>query len=77
MACEERRLTRVSAELVKVTYCPSRLVLKSPFQVLHTTQGENSEFSHDTLGVRAKGVEGYSINPNLQYTAPWQVHTME
>lgn len=76
MASEERRHTRVTAELVKVTYCPSRLVLKSPFQVLNTTQGENSEFSHDTLGVRAKGVEGHSINPNFQYPGPWQVHTM-
>lgn len=60
-----RRHTRVPAELVKVTRCPSRLVLKSPFQVLNTTQGKNSEFSQATLGVRAKGVEGSSINPNL------------
>lgn len=71
-----RRNTRVTAELVKVTYSPCRSVLKSPFWVLNTTQGKNSECSQDTLGARAKGVEGYSINPNLQYTGPWQVHTM-
>lgn len=44
MAGEERRHTRVTAELVKVTFCPSSSVLKSPFQVLNTTEGKNSVF---------------------------------
>ena len=38
MASEERRVPRVTADLLKVIYCPSSSVLKSPVQVLNTTQ---------------------------------------
>lgn len=35
MASEERRAPRVTADLLKVFYCPSSSVLKPPFQVLN------------------------------------------
>lgn len=67
VASEERRAPRVAADLLKVIYCPSSSVLQSPFQVLNTTQLKNSIFSQDSMEVSAKGLEGYTFNPNLEF----------
>lgn len=72
MASEERRAPGVTADLLKLIYCPSSSVLKSPFQVLNTTQLKNSIFSQDSVGVSAKGLEGYSFNPSLEFVH-WSV----
>lgn len=62
-----RRIPGVTADLLKVTYCPSRSVLKSPFQVLNTAQLKNSILSQDRMGASAEGLEDYSFNPNLEF----------
>lgn len=67
VASEERRAPGVTADLLKVTFCPPSSVLKSPFQVLNRTQLKNSIFSQDGVGVSAKGLESYSFNPNLEF----------
>lgn len=60
-------LVGVPAVPLCVTYCPSRSVLRSPFQILNTTQLNNSIFSQDRMGVSAEGLEDYSFNPSLKF----------
>ncbi|KAK2519789.1 hypothetical protein Q9233_011811 [Columba guinea] len=47
--------------------CSYWSVLRPPFQILNTTQLNNSIFSQDRMGVSAEGLEDYSLNPSLKF----------
>lgn len=63
---EERNAPGVTADILKVVYCPSISVLKWPFQVLNTAQTKNFPRT-DSMGVSDKGLDGFGFHSNLEF----------